>query len=90
MKAIETTATINDQGQLSLDFPLEVGSNRRVRVIVLIAEADAPNPEDTPDDVVLEGLREGLQEALAGKTIPLSQMWDGIEHEYYLSRPSAV
>ncbi len=60
MKAIETTATINDQGQLSLDFPLEVGSNRRVRVIVLIAEADDPDPEDTPDDVVLEGLREGL------------------------------
>jgi hypothetical protein len=26
MKAIETTATINDQGQLSLDFPLEVSS----------------------------------------------------------------
>jgi len=81
MKAIETTATINDQGQLSLDFPLEVGSNRRVRVIVLIAEADDPDPEDTPDDVVLEGLREGLQEALAGQIIPVSQMWDGIDAE---------
>ncbi|MEB3289231.1 MAG: hypothetical protein VKI82_04915 [Leptolyngbya sp.] len=81
MKAIETTATINNQGQLSLDFPLEVRSNRRVRVIVLIAEADDPDPEDTPDDVVLEGLREGLQEALAGTTIPLSQMWDGIDAE---------
>lgn len=81
MKAIETTATINDQGQLSLDFPLEVSSNRRVRVIVLIAETDDPNPEDTPDDVVLEGLREGLQEALAGQIIPVSQMWDGIDAE---------
>lgn len=81
MKAIETTATINDQGQLSLDFPLDVGSNRRVRVIVLIAEADDPDPEDTPDDVVLEGLREGLQEALAGQIIPVSQMWDGIDAE---------
>jgi len=81
MKAIETTATINDQGQLSLDFPLEVGSNRRVRVIVLIAEADDLDPEDTPDDVVLEGLREGLQEALAGQIIPVSQMWDGIDAE---------
>ncbi len=80
LPCIETTATINDQGQLSLDFPLEVSSKRRVRVIVLIDEADDSDSVDTPNEVVLAGLREGLQEALAGKTIPLSQMWDGIEH----------
>ncbi|MEM9120334.1 MAG: hypothetical protein AAGD09_20975 [Cyanobacteria bacterium P01_F01_bin.56] len=81
MKAIETTATIDDQGQLSLDAPLAVIPNQRVRVIVLIAEADELEPDDTPDEVILEGLQEGLQEALAGRTIPLSQMWDGIDAE---------
>ncbi len=81
MKAIETTATIDEQGQLSLDRPLMVNPNQRVRVIVLIAEADEPDPDDTPDAVVLEGLKEGLEEALAGQTIPVANMWDGIDAE---------
>jgi hypothetical protein len=82
MKAIETTATINDQGQLALDQPLELTQNRRVRVIVLIAEPDEDlDPDDTPTDVVLDGLRQGLHEALNGQTIPLSQLWDGIDAE---------
>ncbi|MEL6381932.1 MAG: hypothetical protein AAFQ89_05565 [Cyanobacteria bacterium J06626_18] len=53
--------------------------NRRVRVIVLISEEDDTDSDNTPDEIVLEGLRQGLHEALAGKTIPLSQMWDGID-----------
>ena len=81
MKAIETTATIDEQGQLSLDRPLMVNPNQRVRVIVLIAEAHEPDPDDTPDAVVLEGLKEGLEEALAGQTIPVANMWDGIDAE---------
>ena len=81
MKAIETTATINERGQLSLDSPLEVSLNQRVRVIVLIAEDEALDPDDTPKEVVLQDLREGLQEALSGQTIPLSQMWNGIDAE---------
>jgi predicted transcriptional regulator len=39
------------------------------------------DPDDTPDEVILEGLREGLQQALNGQTIPLSQMWNGIDAE---------
>lgn len=81
MKAIETTATINDQGQLALDQPLELTQRRRVRVIVLVSEEDEPDPDDTPNSVVIEGLRQGLHEALTGQTIPLSQMWDGIDAE---------
>ncbi|NEQ66501.1 MAG: hypothetical protein F6K21_13535 [Symploca sp. SIO2D2] len=79
MKAIETTALINDEGQLHLDLPLELNHNQRVRVIVLIPEDDETDPDDTPTEVVLEGLRQGLHEALTGKTIPLAQMWDGID-----------
>ena len=49
----------------------------------LIAETEYKelDPDDTPKEVVLQGLREGLQEALLGQTIPLSQMWDGIDAE---------
>ncbi|WP_414754807.1 hypothetical protein [Anabaena sp. CCY 9910] len=80
MKAIETTATVNDQGQLSLDQPLAIPSTRRVRVIVLISE-DEPDEDidDTPTEVVIEGIRQGLHEAFTGKTIPLSEMWEGID-----------
>ena len=88
MEAIETTATINDQGQLSLARPSEVPQNRQVRVIVLIpedGEVDISEEEsevdldDTPTEVVLEGLRQGLEEALMGQTIPLTEMWEGID-----------
>ena len=81
MKAIETTAIINDQGQLHLDVPLELTHNQRVRVIVLISEDNEIDPDDTPTEVVLEGLRQGLHEAFTGQTIPLSQMWNGIDVE---------
>lgn len=74
MKAIETTAIVDDQGQLSLDSPLKVSLNQRVRVIVSIAEDETVDGDDTPKEVVLQELREGLEEALSGQTLPLSQM----------------
>lgn len=82
MKAIETTATVSDTGQLSLDEPLEINANRRVRVIVLISEDEnEEDPDDTPDEIIIEGIRQGLREALSGQTLPLSQIWDGIDAE---------
>ncbi|MGI0481679.1 hypothetical protein ACN4EE_12910 [Geminocystis sp. CENA526] len=37
--------------------------------------------DDTPDDIVIASLKQGLKEAFTGQTIPLSQMWDGIDVE---------
>jgi hypothetical protein len=37
--------------------------------------------EETPTETVIEGIHQGLRQALSGKTIPLSQMWSGIESE---------
>ena len=37
--------------------------------------------DDTPDEIVIEGIREGVREAMSGRTIPLSQMWEGIDSE---------
>lgn len=79
MKAIETTATVNDLGQLTLDDPLTPTKSRRVRVIVLIPEEDEPDPGETPDEIIIEGIYQGLHEAFTGQTIPLSQMWKGID-----------
>lgn len=40
MQAIEATGIVNSQGYLQLDQPLSDAKDQRVRVIVLLAEAD--------------------------------------------------
>jgi hypothetical protein len=37
--------------------------------------------EETPTEIVIEGIRQGIREALSGQTIPLSEMWEGIDAE---------
>ena len=37
------------------------------------------DPDDTPDELVLAHLRISLQEIVAGKAIPLSQLWDDLD-----------
>ncbi|GCL43530.1 MULTISPECIES: hypothetical protein [Dolichospermum] len=37
--------------------------------------------EETPTEIVIEGIHQGIKEALSGQTIPLSQMWEGIDAE---------
>jgi hypothetical protein len=81
MKAFETTATVNEIGQLTLDKSLGVTKSQRVRVIILMTEDDEADPDETPTEIVIQGIRQGLYEALAGQTIPLSEMWDGIDAE---------
>lgn len=81
MKAIETTASINEKGELTLDRSLGVTKCQRVRVIILMDEENEEDPDETPSKIVLEGIRQGLHEALTGQTVPLSQMWDGIDAE---------
>jgi hypothetical protein len=80
MKAIEVTGTLNQNGELLLDQPLEVEYAGRVQVTVLIPESEA-DQEDEPREKILEEIRQGLHEAINGQTIPLSQMWDGIDAE---------
>ncbi len=36
-------------------------------------------PYDTPDKEIIEGIREGMRQALAGEVIPLEEMWEGID-----------
>jgi hypothetical protein len=90
MKALEVTGTIDHQGHLLLDRPLDVNisdqESYRVRVIVLFPEAIAPQePEDDPDDTPIDEIKASLKRAFlqakAGQRIPIAQMWDGIDAE---------
>ena len=79
MKAIEVKATVNELGQLSLDKPLTLAKRSRVRVIVLVSE------QYTDDEEVYESasesFRQGWYDAITGNTIPVSQLWEGIDEE---------
>jgi hypothetical protein len=79
MKAIETTATLTENGQLTLDEPLTLTHPypSRVRVIVLISEDE--EPEDDSNETIREGLCQGWQEALTGQARPVSQLWLGLD-----------
>lgn len=82
MKAIKVMGTIDEQGQLSLDEPLAVGRSSRVRVIVLLSEESEEQAIDEDDDElesVVESFRQGWYEAMTGKTLPVSQLWEGID-----------
>jgi hypothetical protein len=46
-----------------------------------MSEEEENDPDETPTSIVIEGIRQGLQEALSGQTIPLSEMWEGIDVE---------
>ncbi|KYC35711.1 hypothetical protein WA1_07855 [Scytonema hofmannii PCC 7110] len=37
--------------------------------------------EETPTEIVIEGIHQGIREALSGQTLPLSEMWEGIDAE---------
>lgn len=77
MKALKVMATINEQGQLTLDRPLITDKNSCVEVIVLIPEeADI---DDKSQAEVLADFRQAWHEARTGKTIPVAQLWEGIE-----------
>ena len=92
MKAIETTGIVNNEGHLTLDLPLDAAYHQRVRVIVLIPEEGEPdstvpdgrlthNLDEDSRETVIEGIREGWQQALSGDVRPISELWDGLDVE---------
>lgn len=54
---------------------------QRVFQFIELLEQKANDPDDTPTEKAISGITQGLKEALNGKTLPLSQMWEGIDVE---------
>ncbi len=75
MKAIKTTETVNEQGQLVLDSPLTIEKPSPVELIVLIPE-DTETKENQTKEEILNDFRQAWQEAMNGKTIPIEQLWE--------------
>lgn len=80
MKALEVTGKIQ-QGQLTLDYPLEIDNFHNVKVIILLPEADDYDLDDTPLEEIKESLTRAFVEVKSGKTRPISELWERIESE---------
>jgi hypothetical protein len=59
----------------------QLSLNEQQEVLQYLVEKIREDLDDTPDDIVIEGIKQGLKEAMSGQTIPLSQMWEGIDVE---------
>jgi hypothetical protein len=84
MRAVEVTGTIDRKGHLLLDQPFDEDISGRVRVIVLFSDPVQEledDPDDTPIEEVKASLKRAFQQAKAGQTRPISEMWDGIDAE---------
>ncbi|MDZ8050334.1 MAG: hypothetical protein RMX68_009440 [Aulosira sp. ZfuVER01] len=79
MKAIKVMATIDEQGQLTLDRPLTIDKNSRVEVTVLIPETAEIDECEQSKEVILEDFRQAWHEAMTGQTIPVAQLWEELE-----------
>jgi hypothetical protein len=59
----------------------QLSLNEQQEVLQYLVEKTLEYLDDTPDDIVVEGIKQGLKEAMSGQIIPLSQMWEGIDVE---------
>ncbi|AFZ59235.1 hypothetical protein H6G54_02455 [Anabaena cylindrica FACHB-243] len=80
MKALEVTGKIQE-GQLTLDYPLEIDNINAVKVIILLPESDDYDLDDTPIEEIKESLTRAFTEVKSGKTRPISELWKRIESE---------
>jgi hypothetical protein len=82
MKAYEFPAKLNAVG--SLDIPEAILKNlsteQEMRVIVLVTEqADDPEPKADELEFSSDRFRQSWQQAMTGQTLPLSQLWEGVD-----------
>ena len=63
MKAIKVMATVNQQGSLSLDKPLNIIQNSRVEVIILIPEAVEINEDH--EQISSKEVKKGFKDEIA-------------------------
>ncbi len=78
MQEIEVAGEINEQGQLLLLQPLNLGKHTKVRVRITLLDDDF-DPEYDSKEQILTDLKESFRQAEAGKTFPISELWDGID-----------
>ena len=75
MEAIRSIQTVNN-GEIHLQLPKQFWG-QEVEIIVLIPES----AEDFTKEEIISDFRQAWHEAMTGQTIPLSQLWEGMEND---------
>lgn len=82
MHKIKTEVKVNRDHILNIPLPDEIPEGTYQVVIVMNPQPENDTDEDdTSDEIALEGIQEGLKQAFTNQTIPLSEMWEGIDVE---------
>lgn len=82
MKAIKAMGKIDDRGQLALDQPLVTNKNQQVEAIGLIPEtSDSDRNHNQAKNAILDDFRQSWHEAMTGQTIPVAELWSGLDDE---------
>lgn len=83
MKAYELNARVNADGELEIPkLPLHLEQDTIVRIIVLVNESDSDaQMADATDETGFstQSFQKSWQQAIKGDTLPLSQLWEGID-----------
>ncbi|MBE9242537.1 hypothetical protein IQ217_17480 [Synechocystis salina LEGE 00031] len=69
--------------QKIIDEIKEIPESRQEELYRLVQEFrhrdETVEPYNTPEEEIIEGIREGMRQALAGEVIPLEEMWEDID-----------
>ncbi len=79
MQALKVMASVNEIGELTLDYPLQLKTNSRVELIVLISETEAI--EEPSKQEIIDDFRQSWHEAMTGQTIPISEVWEQLAND---------
>jgi hypothetical protein len=79
MQALKVMASVNEKGELTLDYPLQLKTNSRVELIVLISETE--EIEEPTKQGIIDDFRQSWHEAMTGQTIPISEVWKQLAND---------
>ncbi len=80
MQAFELSAKVRPDGTIELPQLPVVSLNSAVKVILLIDEkVQTRDDQELPS--ATQSFGEGWSDMLAGRTIPVSQLWDGLDDD---------
>jgi len=82
MKAYEFPAKLNAAGSLEIPEAVlrNLSAEQEMRVIVLVSE-QSDDTEPTAEELQFSGdrFRQSWHQATTGQTLPLSQLWEGVD-----------
>jgi hypothetical protein len=82
MKAYEFPAKLNAAGILEIPEAVlkNLSTEQEMRVIVLVSEqTDETESIDDELGFSIDRFRQSWQQAITGQTLPLSQLWEGVD-----------